>query len=125
MTVFIDSDVLMEVLRGEDQDVVSLWHSLAKAETAILFSAISAAEIWAVARSSEHVPITKLFQSLLCIPVDYEIGKQAGEYLRKFCRSHHLKLVDALIAASAIRHQAALWTRDRSRYPIQELSFYD
>ena len=124
MSVFIDSDVLMEVLRGEQMDVLSRWHSLATEETAILFSAISAAEIWAGARSAEHVQIMKLFRPLLCIPVDREIGKQAGEYLRKFGRSHELKLVDALIASSAVRHQAALWTRDRSRYPIPALSFY-
>jgi predicted nucleic acid-binding protein len=125
MTVFIDSDVLFEVLRGEDQDVVSLWQSLATAETAMLFSAISAAEIWAAARSTEHVQIMKLLRPLLCVPVDREIGKQAGEYLRKFGNSHQLRLVDALIAASAVRHQAALWTRDRRRYSILKLSFYD
>jgi predicted nucleic acid-binding protein len=125
MTVFIDSDVLMDVLRGEERDVLSLWESLATAETAMLYSAISAAEIWSAARASEHVQITKLFRPLLCIPVDREIGKQAGEYLRKFGRTHELKLVDALIAASAIRHQAALWTRNRQRYPMPELSFYD
>jgi predicted nucleic acid-binding protein len=32
--------------------------------------------------------------------------------------------VDALIAASAIRHQAALWTRHRHRYPMPEIAFY-
>lgn len=125
MTVLIDSDILMEVLRGENAQVVSLWHSLASAETAMLFSGISAAEIWAAARPAEHLQIMQLFRPLLCVPVDSEIGKLAGEYLRKFGRSHHLKLVDALIAASAVRHQAALWTHDRNRYPIQELSFYD
>jgi predicted nucleic acid-binding protein len=54
-----------------------------------------------------------------------ETGKLAGEYLRKFSRSHGLTTVDALIAAAAIRHYAALWTRNRERYPMQELSFYD
>lgn len=125
MTVFIDSDVLVDVLRGEEKEVLSLWNSLAEAETPMLFSAISAAEIWAAARSAEHVRIMKMFRPLLCIPVDGDIGKQAGEYLRKYAHSHQLRLVDALIAASAIRHQAALWTRDRNRYPIPQLSFYD
>jgi predicted nucleic acid-binding protein len=124
MTVFIDSDILMEVLRGEDKEVVSVWLSLATAETALLFSAISAAEIWGAARSCEHVQIMKLFRPLLCIPVDREIGKLAGEYLRKYALSQNLTLVDALIAASAIRHQAALWTRHRHRYPMPEIPFY-
>ena len=124
MAVFIDSDVLFEILRGEDQNVLALWDSLSGAETALLFSAISAAEIWAGARSAEHVRIMQLFRPMLCISVDREIGKLAGEYLRKFGQSRHLKLVDALIAASAFRHQAALWTRNRDRYPIEGMSFY-
>jgi predicted nucleic acid-binding protein len=124
VTVFIDSDVLIEVLRGDALEILSAWQSLAKAETAMLYSPLSGAEIWAAARPSEHVQITRLFRPLLCVAVDSEIGKQAGEYLRKYANSHDLRLFDALIAASAIRHQAALWTRQRHRYPMPELSFY-
>ena len=124
MAVFIDSDVLFEILRGEDQDVLALWNSLSGANTAILFSAVSEAEIWAAARSAEHVRIMRLFRPMLCISIDREIGKLAGEYLRKFGASRDLKLVDALIAASAFRHQAALWTLNRDRYPIEGILFY-
>jgi predicted nucleic acid-binding protein len=105
MTVFIDSDVLMEVLRGQDEGILTRWRSLAQAR--------------------EHVRIEQFFRPLLCPPIDCETGKLAGEYLRKFSRSHGLKTADALIAAAAIRHHAALWTRNRERYPMQELSFYD
>jgi hypothetical protein len=51
-------DCIHRLLRGEEKSVLSQWQSLATAETAMLFSAISAAEIWAAARSSEHVQIT-------------------------------------------------------------------
>lgn len=124
MTVFIDSDVLFEILRGQDEEVLSVWRSLANTDPAILFSPVSAAEIWAAARADEHVKITQLFQPLLCTPIDDDTGKQAGEYLRKFRNTHDLKIADAFIAAAAIRHHAALWTRDRKRYPMRELSFY-
>lgn len=125
MTVLIDSDVLIEVLRGQDEGILNTWHSLAEVETAILVSPVSTAEIWAAVRSHEHVRIEQLFRPLLCTPIDCDTGKLAGEYLRKFSRSHGLKTADALIAAVATRHHAALWTRDRERYPMQELSFYD
>jgi predicted nucleic acid-binding protein len=125
MTVFIDSDVLMEVLRGQDEGILTQWRSLSEAEAAILFSPVSAAEIWAAVRAHEHGRIEQLFHPLLCTPIDGETGKLAGEYLRKFSRSHGLKTADALIAAAAIRYHAALWTRNRERYPMQELSFYD
>jgi predicted nucleic acid-binding protein len=125
MSVFIDSDVLMEVLRGQDEGIRTQWRSLAEADAAVLFSPVAAAEIWALAQAHEHVGIEELFRPLLCAPIDCETGKLAGEYLRKFSRSHGLRTVDALIAAAAIRHYAALWTRNRERYPMQELSFYD
>jgi hypothetical protein len=124
VTVFIDSDVLMEILRGQDQTILSTWRSLAEAQAALLVSPVSVAEIWSAARAHEHVQIMRLFHPLLSASIDCETGKLAGEYLRKFARSHGLKTADALIAAAASRHGAALWTRDRGRYPMQELSFY-
>jgi hypothetical protein len=124
MTVFIDSDILMEVLHGQDPEVLSKWRALAEAETPMLCSPVATAEIWSAARANEHVGIVRLFRPLLCTPIDCETGKLAGEYLRKYSRSHELKIADAFIAAAAIRHNAALWTRDRKRYPMQKLSFY-
>jgi predicted nucleic acid-binding protein len=125
MTVFVDSDVLMEILRGQDQAILSTWRSLAEAEAVLLFSPVSAAEIWSAAQAHEHVRLVQLFRPLLCASIDCETGKQAGEYLRKYSRTYDLKIADALIAVAAIRHHAALWTRDRKRYPMHELSFYD
>jgi hypothetical protein len=124
MTVFIDSDILIDVLRGQDEDIVSRWRALSETDAAMIFSPISAAEIWAAARAHEHVQIVQLFRPMLCASIDHETGKLAAEYLRKFARSHGLKIADALIAAAASRHGAAMWTRDRARYPMQELSFY-
>lgn len=124
MTVFIDSDILIDVLRGQDQAILSAWRSLAETDAALLVSPASIAEIWSAARAHEHVQILQLFRPLLRASIDCETGKQAGEYLRKFSKTYDLKIADALIAAAAIRHGAALWTRDRARYPMQELSFY-
>jgi len=42
----------------------------------------------------------------------------AGEYLRRYNKSHNLKIADALIAASAVQNQADLWTRNRKHYPM-------
>jgi predicted nucleic acid-binding protein len=115
----------MEILLGQDQAILSSWRPLAAAEAVLLYSPISAAEIWAAARSHEHVQLVQLFRPMLCASIDCETGKLAGEYLRKYSRTYDLKIADALIAAAAIRHHAALWTRDRKRYPMHELSFYD
>jgi len=68
--------------------------------------------------------LTNFFRALLCAPTDYETGRQAGDYLRQYRKSHGLQVSDALIAAAAVLNRAALWTRNRKHYPMKELSFY-
>jgi len=65
-----------------------------------------------------------LFRTLLCVPIDYETGRRAGNYLRQYQKSHGLQISDALIAAAALMNSAQLWTRNRKHYPMKELSFY-
>jgi predicted nucleic acid-binding protein len=124
MTIVIDSDILIEVLRTRNEAIHSTWMSLARSGTVILYSPVTSAEIWAGARPSEHGATTRLFRPLLCVPITQEIGELAGEFLGIYGKSHSLKLGDALIAATAALHQAQLWTRNRKHYPMPELSFY-
>jgi predicted nucleic acid-binding protein len=124
VTVLVDSDILIEVCRGRDKGIVSRWLQLSDSETAILYSPVTAAELWAGALPAEHNLLNRLFQALLCIEIDGETGRQAGDFLRHFRKSHNIGLGDALIAATAIQNQAALWTRNRKHYPMKQLSFY-
>lgn len=49
-----------------------------------------------------------------------EIGRWAGDYLRRYRKSHGIDLGDALIAASAVVNNSTLWTRNLKHYPMQE-----
>ena len=124
MTVLVDSDVLIEVSRQRNREVLSRWTELAESGDAILCSPVSSAELWAGALPGEHQATAKLFRALLCVPIDYETGRQAGDYLRQFQKSHGLEMGDALIAAAASLNRAALWTRNRKHYPMKELVFF-
>jgi predicted nucleic acid-binding protein len=124
VTVLVDSDILIEVSRERNHDVLLRWTQLAKSGNAILCSPVSSAELWAGALPREHEATAKLFSSLICVPIDYETGRQAGEYLRQYSKSHSLEVTDALIAAAAVLNRAELWTRNRKHYPMKELSFY-
>jgi hypothetical protein len=124
VTVLVDSDILIEVSRGRDQQIVSRWLSLSQAEDVVLYSPVSAAELWAGALPREHQMLTNLFRTLLCASIDQETGRRAGDYLRQYRKSHSVELGDALIAATAVQSKAALWTRNRKHYPMKELSFY-
>jgi len=124
VSIFIDSDVVIEVLRGRDQAILAQWSVLAASPSPILVSPITFAEVGAGARASEMQKISQFFALLTCVVIDQEIGELAGEYLRQFSKSHSLKIADALVAASAVQNQATLWTRNRKHYPMPDLSFH-
>ena len=124
MTVLVDSDTVIEVCRERDGDILSRWRELGQSGRAILYSPVTAAELWAGVRPREHEALTNFFRTLLCAPIDYETGRQAGDYLRQYRKSHGLQISDALIAAAAVLSHAELWTRNHKHYPMKELTFY-
>jgi len=125
MSVLVDSDVLIEVSRGRNAEIVSQWLALGRSDAAVLFSPVSAAELWAGARPAEHEALRHLFRALSCVPIDAEAGRQAGDYLKRYRKSHAVELGDALIAASCVLRGASLWTRSRKHYPMPELAFFE
>ena len=50
MSVLVDSDILIEVSRERDAGIVAEWIGLSESDTAVLYSPVSAAELWAGAR---------------------------------------------------------------------------
>jgi predicted nucleic acid-binding protein len=122
--VLVDSDVLIEVFRARDTKILDRWAALIASNTVVLYSPVTVAEIWHGARPSEHAATTALFSALVCSPIDEAVGKQAGEYLARYAKSHALELGEALIAASASLYPAQLWTRNRKHYPLRGREFY-
>ena len=123
-SVLVDSDVLIEVLRQRDPAVVSRWEDLGASETVVVYSPVSLAEIWHGLRPPERPAVAALFSVMTGAPIDAEIGRKAGDYLRSFRRSPGLELGDALIAATASIHQLQLWTRNRKHYPMKDLRLF-
>lgn len=107
MTILVDSDILTD------------------SDSHILFSPVTAAELWAGARPAEFAALEDLLNVLECVPANGTVGRRAGEYLKQYRKSHNVELVDALIAATAALSGAVLWTRNRKHYPMPELRFYD
>jgi hypothetical protein len=121
--VLVDSDILIEVLRGRNAEVARTWAGVVSSPEPLFHSPVSLAEIQHGMRESERDAIERLFSGTTCVPIDQEIGKRAGDYLRAFHASHKVELGDALIAASASIHQLQLWTRNRKHFPMKELEF--
>ena len=117
----VDTDIIIEVLRARDERILRAWRELADSSDAVLYSAITVAELWHGVRPHEEDSVSRLLDALICLPVDGEIARRAGEYLKRFRPSHGMELGDAIIAASAAVSGCALWTRNRKHYPMKDV----
>ena len=124
MSVLLDSDIVIEVLRARDQSILSKWTALIGSKENVLFSPVTAAEVWEGAWPREQQAINACLSLLDSIEADYQTGQLAGNLLHQYRGSHGLEIADAFIAATAIQHQASLWTRNRKHYPMPQLTFY-
>jgi len=123
--ILVDSDILLEVSRGRDQVILARWDELTRSDAGLLCSPVTIAEVWHGARPHEYAGLAALFAAIPAVPIDAEIGRRAGDYLRQYAKSHRVELGDALIAATASVHELTLWTRNRKHYPMQDLSFHN
>jgi predicted nucleic acid-binding protein len=123
-SVLIDSDILIEVSRARDTSILARWEALSTGSTVPFCSSVTVAELWHGARPEDERTLQVLFVAVQCVPIDIEIGRRAGTYLRQFAKSHSVELGDALIAATASVHGLQLWTRNRRHYPMKNLGFF-
>lgn len=121
--ILVDSDVLIEHLRGRDP-VASEFRQLFSAGHAVFYSPVSKAEIYAGLRKGEEPVTADLFRIMHSILIDDTVGEKAGNYLRRFHASHALQLGDALQAACALVFELRLWTLNRKHYPMKDIHFY-
>ena len=77
MTVLVDSDILIEVSRGRNADIVSRWVNLSNSDVAVLYSPVSVAELWAGARPNEFDALNNLFGALICTPTRRRVARRA------------------------------------------------
>ncbi len=113
--VLIDTDVLIDYLRGQQEAVAFLDN----ATDDIAISAISVAELYAgVRQGAERRTLDTFIGAFEIIMVNREIAVQGGLYRRDFFRSHGVGLADALIAASAAFSGATLVTLNEKHFPM-------
>jgi predicted nucleic acid-binding protein len=114
--MLIDSDIPIEIAHGRHTGLLARWNEPSESDAVIACSPVTVAEIWDNARPPEYPVVNGLLTAMTCIPIDIDIGRRAGDYLRQFLKSHAVELGDALIAATASIHGLALWTRNRKHY---------
>ena len=114
--MILDSDVIIEVLRGNSATIGWL-RARSAAGISMQYSPVSRAEIRAGSRKGERATIGALFGSMTALSIEALTGEIAGEQLAKFAGSHGVQMGDALIAATALERADELATFNRKHFP--------
>ena len=122
--VVLDSDVIIEILRGA-RGTLQAAIALEESGVPTFCTAISWAEIFAGVRRGEEAVTRAFFEARGEVALDGKIGRQAGDYLARYAKSHRVEIADALIAAAATTSGLRLWTLNRKHYPMQDLRFFE
>mgnify|MGYP001600401516 FL=1 len=119
-SLLIDSDVLIDHLRKQKNALDFL--SIEVEKGSLLFtSVINKVEILAGMRKGEEENVKSFFEIIIPIDVDVAIADRAGEYLRRFSKSHALNIGDAIIAATSMEMGLTLVTRNLKHYPMKDI----
>ncbi len=113
----LDTDVLIEHLRGDDAARAIVTESVVRREAAC--SVLTRFELLAGMRSEERHAVRALLDVLVTMEVTEAISTIAGEWARLYRRSHSsISAIDYLIAATAEVEGAELLTRNVKHFPM-------
>jgi predicted nucleic acid-binding protein len=118
--VVIDTDVLIQILRG-DKEIEKIFRDvITGTEGYIFITPVQIAEIYAGIRPREKAKVENFIDALNVIGIDKNISKLAGKFMNEYGKSHNVTMADALIAASTKKHVFKLWTLNKKHYPMFE-----
>lgn len=119
--VFIDTDVLIDYLRGKDRALLNLFRLQAKRKVKLFTSTTTVFETF-LGRSIENKGVEnqvgKLFKRVSVKGITEEIAKFAAEIARKNKIYGKIELADLFITASAIYFKAALFTKNKKHFKL-------
>jgi predicted nucleic acid-binding protein len=118
----LDTDVIIQWLRGI-RGIKDKIESFISDGVSLIWTPVQITEIFAGVREGEEDTIKNLFFVFDSFFITEDIGIKAGEYLRRYGRSHSLEIADALTAASASYYKLALWTLNVKHYPMKDVKF--
>lgn len=114
MLPLVDTDVLIDFLRGTPQAVAFV----SKLPNDVAISSVSVAELYAGVRDgAESQALKDLLDTLEIIDLNRDIAQAGGLIRREHGKAHGVGLNDALIAATAVNRKACLYTLNIKHYP--------
>ncbi len=123
MNILLDTDIIIDLLRGVEKSKDLLTKLLMEEESFVFVSVITEIELFS-GKECNDINIRSNIESLLTrfnkVEVDSHLAKRSGE-LR---RSYGIEVPDAIIAASALKVNAILYSRNKKDFnKIKELKY--
>src|ERR1700722_11939301 len=117
MASLIDTDVLIDYLKGHSDAVSFIEENLSEA----FLSVLTVAELYQGVRDGkERIKLARTLSEFSVLPVTQDIAERGGLFSRDFRKSHRSGLADCLIAATADSHGLSLITLNVKHYPMFE-----
>lgn len=119
--IVLDTDILIHLLR-KDQQTVDAFLRFIDQSTTMLLSPVVVAEVYAGAFTREYKQIEGLFSLFQLLVLDAAIARIAGQYANQFRKAFSgVSLEDYLMAATARQNRCPLWTGNRKHYPMDDI----
>ncbi|MCD4700834.1 MAG: type II toxin-antitoxin system VapC family toxin [Candidatus Aegiribacteria sp.] len=113
--IFIDTDVMIDFLRGYAKAVTMVKGS----SGGIVLSSIVVAELYAGVKGKLELATLDDFIAFCHVaPVSGKIARLGGIYKRDYAKSHGVGIADAIIAATAQLEELDLKTLNIKHYPM-------
>ena len=113
--LLLDTSILVDYLRNKPAAVTYVEATAAQQ----LLSAVVVAELYGGVRDgAERAQLDALVASYSVLPVTESIAVEAGLLWRQYRPSHGVGLADALLAATALVHNATLVTLNSKHFPM-------
>lgn len=114
--LLLDTDVLIDFLRGREEAVRFID---ARRSSSLCVSVLTIAEILVGVRGArEESAVDGMLAYMSALDVDLPTASQGGAFRRRYHGSHGTGLVEAILAATALRHGCTLVTLNRKHYPM-------
>jgi predicted nucleic acid-binding protein len=118
MRLLLDTSVLIDHLRAEPAAVTFLLDANQRGDE-LIGSVVSRTEVLRGMRSAERGPTERLLELLAWYDITVEVADRAGDFARRYRRSHPgVDVADFLIAATSEVAGARVVTRNLKHFPM-------
>ena len=122
--VLCDTNIFIEIYKCNNK-IIEIVKNIGQQNIAI--SDVTSAELLFGCRNKKELKaIRNDIDSLIVLPIEYNVSKLAVELVEKYSLSHKLSLPDALIAATVVCHNIELYTLNKKDFRfIEKVTLYE